>query len=301
MLSPLPICHCVRVAMKTSSTGQRRQFSHQRQRYSVAIARQVPNSFSNAITKFAAASSSSTGKDIEPITVMQAQTQWDHYIKMLRKHVPTLSLPPLNEHADSVFVEDTVVAIGNKAVITQPGHPSRQGEVDTIKDVLLRLGYDIIDMRDDYGSALCDGGDVLYTGRHLFVGLSERTNQEAVHVLETAFGMKVIAVPMQGDEQALHLKSIVTHMDESTLLAPMGRVGDQVLEAMNAESNGYTSIRLPSMLACNVVAVNGGLIAQDTGCRESMSLLLDGVAVYYCKSRIRDDSAFNKIIEHSFC
>ena len=231
----------------------------------MALSRQVPKSFANAITKYA--------DGVEPISVIKAQAQWDHYIQTLRKFVPTLTLPPLDDHADSVFVEDTVVAIGNKAVITQPGHPSRQGEVDTIKDVLLRLGYQVVDMRDFGLTALCDGGDVLYTGRHLFVGLSERTNAEAVHVLETALGREVIAVPLQGDEQALHLKSIVTHMDESTLLAPIGRVGDQVLEAMNAQSNGYTSIRLPNMLACNVVAVNGGIIAQDTGCPESKSLL----------------------------
>jgi hypothetical protein len=31
--------------------------------------------------------------------------------------------------------------------------------------------------------ATVDGGDVLYTGRHVFVGLSERSNQEGVDFL----------------------------------------------------------------------------------------------------------------------
>lgn len=145
--------------------------------------------------------------------------------------------------------------------------------MDSIRDVLSRLGLRIVDMRQKDPRAICDGGDVLWTGgSQVFVGLSERTNQAAIQVLQDAFDDKtVIPVPFQGN--ALHLKSIVTHMDESTLLAPMGSLGDAVLMAMKAEEY-YNVIRLPSMLACNVVAVNGGILAQDTGCAESKKLLL---------------------------
>ncbi len=243
-----------------------RRYSSNSQRHRLAITRALPSSFTNAVTKFASS-------DDGPISMNKAQTQLEQYLCNLEQFVSVVSLPALDDHADSVFVEDTVVAIGNKAVITNPGHPSRLGEVDSIREFLLgELGYETIDMREN-DSAFCDGGDVLYTGRHLFVGLSERTNQDAVKVLAKAFGMEVIAVPFEG--QALHLKSIVTHMDESTLLAPTGILGDEVLRAMKAEELGYTSVRLPSMLACNVVAVNNAILAQDTGCKESKRLLLE--------------------------
>jgi dimethylargininase len=104
------------------------------------------------------------------------------------------------------------------------------------------------------------------------VGISERTDEAAVSVLAKAFDNQVVtAIPFEGN--ALHLKSIVTHMNDTTLLAPTGSLGDEVLSAMKATELGYETIRLPSMLACNVVAVNGAILAQDTGCPESKTLL----------------------------
>lgn len=233
-------------------------------RYSLAISREIPSSFANAVTKFS--------NSEEPIDVVRTRAQKAEYLRALRRYVPTLCLPALEEHPDSVFVEDTVVAIGSKAVITNPGHPSRRGEVDTVLVVLKQLGFEIVDMRN-VESAFCDGGDVLYTGRHLFVGLSERTTPVAVDIFAGSFpGVDVRAVEFQGD--ALHLKSIVTHLDETTLLAPTGSLGDQVLEEMQAQELGYDVVRLPSMLACNVVVVNGGCLAQHTGCEESQRVLV---------------------------
>jgi dimethylargininase len=232
---------------------------------SIAIARHVPRSFANAITKFSTSPSS--------IDLDKAIRQHEMYVSKLRKFVPTLCLPPQDDLADSCFVEDTVVAVGMKAVITNPGHPSRRGEVDSMRTVLFeQLGMDVFDMcEESQGNAFCDGGDVLYTSRHLFVGLSERTNKEAIQVLQDVFGMEAIAVPFDGN--ALHLKSIVTHIDDSTLLVPEGSLGDAVLAQMDAKERGYTVVRLPSMLACNVVSVNGGLLAQDVGCSTSKSRL----------------------------
>jgi dimethylargininase len=241
--------------------------------YTFAISRNVPQSFSNAVVKF---SEDSEGPDFHV-----SQQQHDVYIDTLRRFVPTLCLPAIEEHPDCSFVEDTVVAIGNTAVITNPGHASRKGEVDSIREVLLQLGMTVVDMRDynnndeegGNNDCICDGGDVMYTGRHLFVGISERTNAAAVDVLANAFDgvVETIAVPFEGD--ALHLKSIVTHVDSHTLLAPTGELGAAVLEAMKATERGYQSVRLPNMLACNVVAVNGGILAQDGECSESRRLL----------------------------
>lgn len=42
----------------------------------------------------------------------------------------------------------------------------------------------IVHMHDIDAEATLDGGDVLYTGKHLLVGLSHRTNQRGADVLE---------------------------------------------------------------------------------------------------------------------
>ncbi|KAG7363161.1 dimethylargininase [Nitzschia inconspicua] len=235
--------------------------------YTLAIARQVPRSFPNAITKFAAATSSDT--NISLTTTIQ---QHDAYLKTLRSFVPTVCLPALDDLPDSMFVEDTVVVMGNNAVITHPGHPARRAEVDSIRDFLgNQLGMSVKSM-SDYPNAFCDGGDILNTSRHLFVGLSERTNRESIQVLEEVLQVEVIPVTFEGN--ALHLKSIVTHVDDSTLLAPIGSLGDDVIKTMQAIEKGYTVIRIPNMLACNVVSVNGGLVAQNMGDEEIRSILM---------------------------
>lgn len=55
----------------------------------------------------------------------------------------------------------------------------------------------------------------------------------------------------------------MTHIDEQTILAPTGHLGDNLLETMSAKERGYDSIRLPDMLSCNAVSVNGHILAQD--------------------------------------
>jgi dimethylargininase len=253
----------------------------------MALTRQVPTSVTQALTHYADTEASS------PFRLETARQQHDNYVTTLRRILPTLELPPLEAHPDCLFVEDTVVVIGRHAVLCHPGHPTRRGEVDSIKDVLLQLGLTVTDMRDSIKAEeknhhddddtntipFCDGGDVLYTGRHLFVGLSERTNASSIPIFQTAFSknhplFEIVPVPLpQYNNEALHLKSIVTHVNDTTLLAPLGRLGDDILLEMKAVQRGYDVIRLPNLLACNVVVLNGNLLAQDGGCSTSRSIL----------------------------
>lgn len=242
-----------------------------RQLYRLAIARELPNSFHRAIAEHSSGPSTEETAP-ESLVVEKAQRQHASYVAALRHILPVLALPPLEDYPDCCFVEDTVIAIENRAVITRMGHPSRHGEVDSVKIVLEQLGMDIVDMREGHLMATCDGGDILFTGRHLFVGLSNRTNKEGA---AEAFGNVdciVVAPTMQGG-QVLHLKSAVTHMDECTLVAPAGSAGDRVLADMQAEQLGYQTIRLPNILACNLVSCNGKVIVQNTPCSLSRQTL----------------------------
>jgi dimethylargininase len=230
----------------------------QRLLHTFAISREIPKSFEEALSN----------QISDPISMDKCLQQHAIYLEKLRSHIPTLCLPGLESNPDCVFVEDCAVIIGNRAVINNMGHLSRRGEADSIKEILIQLGMDVTDMRDVSNQAICDGGDVLYTGRHLFVGMSSRTNSASARVLREAFDIEVVIVPSIG-EKVLHLKSAVTHIDERTLLAPTGASGDAVLKAMKAHERGYDVVRLPNILACNVVAVNGWIMAQDTKCQES--------------------------------
>lgn len=279
---PQRMLHLLR---STSSALQRCQPISRRLVHTIAIAREIPDSFLDALVSH----HSPNGASSEDVSLDLSRQQHEKYLAELRKHIPTLSLPPLSNHPDCLFVEDSVVAIGDTAVITQMGHPSRRREVDSIKEVLHQLGMkNMYDMREKDEKehhvgemALCDGGDVLFTGRHLFVGISDRTNRAGFRFLKRVFGSSqggclpednIIAVPaLVAGKEVLHLKSAVTHLDERTLLAPEGALGDAVLQSMNATGTerGYTAVRLPDVLSCNAVSVNGHVLAQDAQCKVS--------------------------------
>ena len=60
----------------------------------------------------------------------------------------------------------------------------------------------------------------------------------------------------------VNISASVTHIDEETLLAPTGPLGDQLL-GNTFTSRGYNAVRLPDILSCNAVTVNGHVLAQD--------------------------------------
>lgn len=57
------------------------------------------------------------------------------------------------------------------------GHASRRGEAVAMKSAMLRLGLKVVEMVEP---GLMDGGDVLFSGREFFVGVSQRTNEVKV-------------------------------------------------------------------------------------------------------------------------
>jgi dimethylargininase len=191
-----------------------------------------------------------------------------------------------------VFVEDTMVSIGKTAVMARPGHSSRQGEVASMRDVALQLGMNVIDMDDP--EATLDGGDCLFTGRHLYVGISQRTNEKGFRELEKVYKdfTRVLPVPLPLSCASLHLKSVVTHLDEETLLAPIGK--EEVLGNM-LDSGGYETLLVPHPSASNVVVVNGHVLAQDVNCEESRDIIARACQERSFRLHWMDTSEFAKI------
>lgn len=81
-------------------------------------------------------------------------------------------------------------------------------QVETIRAILkkeLNLPvYEIADSR-----ACLDGGDVLFTGREFFVGISNRTNERGAMALASAFPEYPVT-PIRVPSKFLHLKSCIS-------------------------------------------------------------------------------------------
>src|SRR5262245_25588801 len=71
-----------------------------------------------------------THLDRQPIAFDRAVEQHAAYEQALAvAGFDVRRLPPLDDHPDGVFVEDTAILLGEHAVITRPGTPSRFEEV----------------------------------------------------------------------------------------------------------------------------------------------------------------------------
>jgi dimethylargininase len=152
----------------------------------------------------------------EPIDTARALAQHGRYVSALRGLGATVvTLPPLPDAPDAVFVEDLAIVLDEIAVITRPGALSRRAEADSIEAALAPY-RPVARMAPP---ATLDGGDVIVVDRTLFVGLSTRSNAEGIEQLGrllSSHGYQVRGVPVHG---ALHLKSAATYLGGGTLLA----------------------------------------------------------------------------------
>ena len=68
-----------------------------------------------------------------------------------------------------------------------------------------------------------------------------------------------------------------------------------VLQAMEAQHRGYEVVRLPCVAACNVVSVNGTILAQDVDCQESRMALQEAADENNLCLEFVDTSEFAKV------
>lgn len=173
-----------------------------------------------------------------PIDLDLARRQHHEYKAALKRlGCQMIELPAEPDLPDSVFVEDTAFILPEVAVITRPGADSRKPETESI----IRALSPLIDLVHVRAPATIDGGDVLVLDKNIFVGLSTRSNREAIDQLNEllqGYGYTVKGIETRG---CLHLKSAVTRLDERTLLMnpawvdPCHFVGFDLLEIDPAE------------------------------------------------------------------
>ncbi|MDR6971412.1 dimethylargininase [Leifsonia shinshuensis] len=152
----------------------------------------------------------------EPVDTELADKQWDAYVAALAgAGWQTVEVASADRLADSVFVEDTAVVLGDTAVITRPGAESRQAEPEGTEAALRAQGLRLERIVEP---GTLEGGDVLKVGSTVYVGRGGRTNAEGVRQLRaiaSRLGYTVVAVPVT---KALHLKTAVTALPDGTVI-----------------------------------------------------------------------------------
>ncbi|CAH1115539.1 unnamed protein product [Psylliodes chrysocephalus] len=196
------------------------------------------------------------------IELEEAKKQHENYVRLLREiGLDVIELPPDEAMPECVFVEDTAVVCNGTALIARPGAAHRTREVETIRVVLKKeLDLPIIEMSD--AKARLEGGDVLFTGREFFVGISQWTNEAGARAVAAAFP-EYPCTPIKVPESK-HLKSIITMGGPDLLCVGAGKEAQEVLKRMEREATfSYGIITLPEDEAANVLYLNGTLVHRN--------------------------------------
>lgn len=187
-----------------------------------------------------------------PIDVQRARAQHAQYEAALKElGTAILSLPEQPELPDSVFVEDTALVLDECALILRPGADSRRPEVESIVEVLkpYRKLFQI------QAPARVDGGDILQVGKHIYVGLSTRSDTNAIEQMQDflePYGYEIQPVVVT---ECLHLKSAVTQVAEDILLINPAWAGKE-----NFTGVKFIEIDPSEPYAANAVLINETII-----------------------------------------
>ena len=165
----------------------------------------MPRAFTRAVSP-RLAECALTHLEREAIDVSRAILQHSAYEQALREAgFDVIRLPELADDPDAVFVEDTALLLGEHAVITCPGAPSRAGETESTA-----AGLEPYFTIHRLAAGTLDGGDVLRIEDRLYVGQSSRTDAvgtAALADLVRPLGFTVVPIELG---RCLHLKTAVT-------------------------------------------------------------------------------------------
>ena len=108
--------------------------------------------------------------------------------------------------------------------------------------------------------ACVDGGDVLYTGHEIFVGLSQRTNEEGVAVISNTFPDLPVH-PVRVGDGTLHLKSLMSMAGPNTIVFGQSVNATRAKQLVTSKSRvQYDVITVPDDYAANCLYINGVLV-----------------------------------------
>ncbi|HVN55686.1 MAG TPA: arginine deiminase family protein [Anaerolineaceae bacterium] len=208
-----------------------------------AIVRVPGENFSEGVT---------TGESGAPEYAL-ALAQHEAYCAALRECGLELTILPADlRYPDSTFVEDVAVLAGNCAVLTHPGAPSRQGEVEAIRSAVSEFFSSLFQINEP---GALDGGDVCEADDHFFIGISQRTNEEGARQLAALLkqaGFTSSLVDVRRVPGMLHLKSWLAYLGNRTLVVAEG------LASLIDQFPGFRIIRVDrrESYAANCLRIN---------------------------------------------
>lgn len=140
----------------------------------------------------------------EGIHIEKALAQHENFVQTLRSNgIEVILLPYHKKYPEQVFTRDIGFTLGETVFVADMASNVRQGEENVLKQWLEDEGFSYYNINGDH----IEGGDVIIDGKTIYVGLSNRTNQQAVdHLQRLLSSFEVKAIPFK--EKYLHLDCV---------------------------------------------------------------------------------------------
>jgi N-dimethylarginine dimethylaminohydrolase len=128
----------------------------------------------------------------EGIHIETALKQHETFVRTLKDNgVETILLPYHKKYPEQVFTRDIGFTLGNTVFVADMASKVRRGEENVLRQWLEDEGFSYYNIVGDN----IEGGDVIIDENTIYIGLSDRTNQQAVDHLKqllTSFDVKGI-------------------------------------------------------------------------------------------------------------
>ena len=211
-----------------------------------------------------------------------AQTQHEILCGLLREggaEVVTLSSTE-SLTLDAVYAHDASLSTDDGLILMNPGKKSRGPEARAHAEFCGPL--DIPVLGEIRLPGISESGDIVWLdSRTLLVGDGYRTNKAGIaqmRALLSSKNVKVLSAPLPygpGPSACLHLMSLMSMLDEQTILVDLPRLAVETVELL--KGRGFRLIEIEyserDSLACNVLALGGSrLIAIEENAKTNQRM-----------------------------
>lgn len=219
----------------------------------------------------------------------EAQAQHERMRRELESvGAEVVELAPAEELSlDAVYAHDASLATDFGLILMRPGKSNRVVEARHHGSCGEEMGISILGRITAPGT--CEAGDMVWVdAKTLLIGRGYRTNAEGIRQMSALLGPKgveVVPAPLphgSGPDVCLHLMSLMSMLDEHTVLVDLAWLAVETIELLRARAFDLIEIDEAERdtLGCNVLALGGKrLLAIEENCRTNDRLRQAGFDV----------------------
>jgi N-dimethylarginine dimethylaminohydrolase len=218
-----------------------------------------------------------------------AQKQHETLCRVLHESgAEVLTLPTAESSTlDAVYTHDASLATDFGMLLMNPGKKSRRPEVALHAEFCASLGVPVFG--SVAASGISEAGDIVWLdAKTLLIGNGYRTNQEGIAQIRqvlSPYNVEVLSAPLPhgtGPSACLHLMSLMSMLDERTILVDLPWLAVETVTLLRARSFRLIEIddSERDTLACNVLALGKNrLVALEENAKTNQRLRDSGFDV----------------------